>query len=386
MLRLLCKNLSQIRPFSVSTTPPPSLNGAHSRFPQNPGLKSITHIANRSKEEDPSRTTVSYLVNSCGLSSESALKASKRFRIISLENADSVLSLFKNRGFDQTQLDQMITRYPHLLTYDPDKILKPKMEFLKCQVGFSAVKLNELVSLNPQFFNGSLEKRIKPSFDLLKDIVGTNENALLAITRLPSILSLDLRKKMLPKVALLREHGVPVSNISKLITRYSRIITVSDDRFSEVVAELKKMGFVPFRPLYLTALRTMSGMSNSNWERKFEVFKCLGLSEDEILEFFKKFPYCMILSETKMRKGFEFFMKRLGWDPYMILRYPNLIGLSLEKRMLPRYEVMQTLLSNGLVEKDVNWGTIFKLKEKDFLKKFVIKYQGGSSKVKEMRI
>ncbi|KAK1278745.1 hypothetical protein QJS04_geneDACA003569 [Acorus gramineus] len=383
MLRLLCKNLSQTRIFTGSTTTKSSLNGTHSRFLENPSPKSITHLTNRPKKGDPSPTTVSYLVNSCGLSSESALKASKRFRIISVENADSVLSLLKNHGFDQTKLSQMITRFPVILTMDPNKILKPKMEFFLHRVGFSASDLVELVSTSPWIFYGSLERRLNPSFDFLKGVVGSDENAIITISRMPSFLNFDLPKILSSKVALLRGHGMRESDISMYIMRYPRDLSGSHDRFIEVLSELKKMGFDPLSRSYIQALHTMWGLSSSNWQRKCDIYKSLGWSEDELLKLIKKSPVCMRLSETKIRKGAEFFMMHLGWDLSLISKYPQCLGFSLEKRIIPRYTVMQILLSNGLLKKDVNWGKIFNIIEKDFLNKFVNKYEGEAPKLME---
>ncbi|KAK1294288.1 hypothetical protein QJS10_CPA16g01211 [Acorus calamus] len=388
MLRLLCKNLSQTRPFAESTPPPPSLtttksilNGTHSRFLENPSPKSITHLTNRPKKGDPSPTTVSYLINSCGLSPESALKVSVRIK--STEKADSVIAFFKNHGFSQTHITSMITRHPKLLSYDPDKTLKPKMEFFLHKVGFSASHLVELVSTSPQMLDGSLERRLIPSFDFLKGIVGSDENAIAAISRSPQLLRHDLPIILSSKAALLRGNGMRESDISRCIMKYPRDFHVSHDRFIEAVSEIKKIGFDPLSRSYTEALHVMLGMSSSNWQRKCEVYKSLGFSEDELLKIFKKYPVGMQLSETKIRKGMEFFMKCLNWDPSAISKYPVALNLSLEKRIIPRYTVMQMLLSNGLLKKDVNWGAIFMLKEKDFLKKFVNKYQGEAPKLME---
>ncbi|KAK1295462.1 hypothetical protein QJS10_CPA16g01201 [Acorus calamus] len=208
---------------------------------------------------------------------------------------------------------------------------------------------------------------------------------------MPGLLCMDLHKILLPKEALLRKHGVPASVISKWIMKSPRNLTVCDDRFSEVVAELKMMGFDPSRPSYLYALHTMLGVSSSNWKRKCEAYKNLGWSEDELLKLFKKHPFCIAMSETKLRKAMEFLTKCLGWDICTILKNPCCLAFSMEKRMLPRYKVMQMLLSNGLLKKDFCWSTVFGLNEKNFLKKFVNKYQGEAPKLmnaycKEIRV
>ncbi|KAK1295456.1 hypothetical protein QJS10_CPA16g01207 [Acorus calamus] len=167
------------------------------------------------------------------------------------------------------------------------------------------------------------------------------------------------------------------SDISMYIMRYPRDLSGSHDRFIEILSELKKMGFDPSSRSYMNALHTLQ------LARKWEIYKSLGWSEDELLKLIKKSPFFMRLSETKIRKGVEFFMTHLGWDSSVISKYPQCLNFSLEKRIIPRYVVMQMLLSNGLLKKDVNWGKIFSINEKDFLNKFVNKYEGESPKLME---
>ncbi|KAK1277893.1 hypothetical protein QJS04_geneDACA003570 [Acorus gramineus] len=242
MIKLLCKKVTQKRPIIYST--PPSLttaksilNGNHSRFLGNPSPKSITHLAKRSKKGDPSPTTVSYLINSCGLSPESALKVSVHIK--STEKADSVIAFFKKHGFSRTHLTSIITQRPRLLSTDPEKILKPKMEFFLHRVGFSASHLVELVSTRPGILDGSLERRLNPSFDFLKGVVGSIENVITTISRSPLLLNYDIPKKLSSKAALLQGHGMRESDISMYFMRYPHALDGGHDRFVEVVSELK---------------------------------------------------------------------------------------------------------------------------------------------------
>ena len=73
--------------------------------------------------------TVTYLINSCGLSSESAISASEKVQFQSPERPDLVLALLRNYGFSRTQISNLIRKRPILLLYNPENILLPKLEF-----------------------------------------------------------------------------------------------------------------------------------------------------------------------------------------------------------------------------------------------------------------
>ena len=75
-------------------------------------------------------TTVSYLVNSCGLSPESAIAASHKVKFQSVEKSHSVLALLRDYELSETQISNAIKKHPQILVVDANKTLKPKLEFL----------------------------------------------------------------------------------------------------------------------------------------------------------------------------------------------------------------------------------------------------------------
>ncbi|KAK1277282.1 hypothetical protein QJS04_geneDACA003512 [Acorus gramineus] len=319
--------------------------------------------------------TVSYLVNSCGLSTDSALRVSKVFQLKTTENPDSVLSFFKNHGFTDTQIAKMISCRPRLLSSKPNKSLKPKIEFLR-DAGFSTADLTLVLSKNPTILTSSLDNQIVPAYGFLKGILGTRGVVVSTTKRAPYLLHSDLHKMIGPKIVVLRDHGVPDSSISALIKYQPRVfLIVHLDRFSEAITKVKAMDFRPSSSLFYVALGSILSISESHWEEKFELYRSFGWSEDDILSAFKKQPQIMTLSKVKMRKMMNFFLKEPGLGLSIISSWPHLLLFSLEKTIIPRWSVIRVLTSHGILKKDVNVSTIFKSKEKKFLEKYVIKYK-----------
>ncbi|KAK1318224.1 hypothetical protein QJS10_CPB04g00607 [Acorus calamus] len=269
----------------------------------------------------------------------------------------------------------MISCYPQLLSSNLDKTIKPKMDFLR-DVGFSTPDLIFLLSKNPYIFARSLDNRIVPAYGFLKGILGTDEAVILTVKRAQWLLSKDLHNLMGSKIGLLQDHGVPNSRISAFIKRKPRcFLGVHLDRFTEALTKVKAMGFEPSSSFFDVAIGTITGISESHWEEKFELYRSFGWSEDDILSAFKKQPQIMNLSKDKLRKMMDFFSKELGLGLSVVSHYPNLLLLSLEKTVIPRWSVIRVLMSHGILNKDVNFYSICHLKEKEFLEKYVIKYQ-----------
>ncbi|XP_077248882.1 uncharacterized protein LOC143888376 [Tasmannia lanceolata] len=349
-------------------------------FLQNPFLKSISTSSN---PNDQPSFTVSYLVHSYGLSEAAAMLVAKKVRIETAEKPDSVLCLFQNYDFDKTHISKLITKCPSLLLVKPDKTLKPKFEFFR-DLGLSGPNLAKILCSDPYILKRSLKKDIMPSIDFLRSHISTNENIVFALRRSSRLLQLSFLKRMLSNVSTLETHGVPKSGILKLIMTQSRALMVNPDRFSENIMTIKEMGFNPLKSTFIRAVFVMSGISKSTREAKLEVYRSEGWSENEVVFAFKRQPLCMAISEKKIRKVSDHFVNKMGWKPSVLSKNPALLNLSLEKRIHPRCSVMQILMSEGLVNKDLNLVWVLKLTEKDFMKKFVIKNQEKIPKIQRV--
>ncbi|KAK1293595.1 hypothetical protein QJS10_CPB17g01589 [Acorus calamus] len=344
------------------------------RFSQYPSLKSISTTSEGDETSKASDFKVSYFMNSFGLSSNSALKASELVVLKTTENADSVLLLLKNQGFTNAQIAKLVSISPRLVLLNPDKNLKPKIDFLR-GAGFSTPDLTHIISSNPQILNSSLEKRILPAMGFLKGILGSDKDIISTIKNAKWILNSNLNELMRPKIAALQDHGVPAYRVSAMIKRNPSAFLSRSDRFSEALMIVKDMSFDPSSSLFCVALATVVGIDKSIREEKMELYGSFGWSEDDIVSAFKKQPQIMAISKSKIKRMMDFFVKESGCGLSLVSRYPNILLLSLEKRIMPRYSVTRVLISHGLLNRDVNFVTIFMLKEAKFLEKYVIKYQ-----------
>jgi mTERF domain-containing protein len=61
--------------------------------------------------------------------------------------------------------------------------------------------------------------------------------------------------------------------------------------------------------------------------------------------------------------------------PLLISKNPNLLLLSLEKRIIPMCSVLQLLMSKGLIKADTSLVHVWRMTEKFFVEKLVCKYQ-----------
>ncbi|KGN63092.1 uncharacterized protein LOC101219073 [Cucumis sativus] len=327
--------------------------------------------------------TLDYLIHTIGLSKDSALAAAKKIHLKPSSDPDSVLALFNAYGFTPSQTANIFCRQPRLLLADPDKTLKPKFEFLS-KNGISGNFLVDLICREPHILRRSLDKKIVPCFDFLINFFGSTDCivSLFCTTHRTRVLH-TFSEFMAPNIEVLRANGVPDSSIAKLF--WKRPVALSRDVkwFTDIVEKTKERGFNPSSLMFINGLCIVSSMSKDRWLSKLHIFRSYGWSDEQFQSMFLKQPCFMNRSEEGLKRALDFFMNKWDWTREEIYRYPIVLILSFEKRVMPRSSILQHLISKGLIKRK-SLGMALKISEHEFLEKFVMQYLSEDPHLLEM--
>ncbi|CAN8252141.1 unnamed protein product [Cochlearia groenlandica] len=402
---------------------------------QNPSLSfSSATATDLTLEEERRRKsfTVSYLVDSLGLSTKLAESISTKANFDEKTIPDSVLKLLRSYGFADTQISGIIKTYPKLLVENPDKALRAKLHFLKLN-GASSSELTEIVSKVPKILGKRSYVSITGYFDYVKEILQDQE-----------MNTKGIETNRTRNVSVLRELGVPKKLLLNLLISKAKPVS-GKERFEESVKKIIEMGFDPTSPKFVNALYVFYELSESTIEQKvgvykglgfsvsevwlmfkkwpfslkysekkivqtFETLKQFGLSDEEVRTMLKKYPECVGTSEKKIMKscetylglGFtkdeylmimkkhpqcvglasdtvkkkvEFLVKTMGWSLKALASTPIVLGFSLDKYVYPRCNVIRALVSRGLIGDVPAISTVLTSAKVKFLKVFVDKHK-----------
>lgn len=314
---------------------------------------------------------VSYFINSFGFSPQSAQLASRYVYFENSQKPDSVVRVLKDHGFSQTQISNLVRRCPSVLSMDTKKTLLPKLKFFQDK-GISSNDIAKMLTGFPYILRRSLTKQIIPSYDFFKNLFQSDEKVFIALRRFLGILQLDIESNLAPNFEILREHGVPKSHIVTIIGNQPRSLLKTPDRFRKIVEEVKEMGFDPLKSNFVVAVFALGTMTKSTWDKKVDVYKKWGWSEEEVLQAFRRHPGCMMSSEHKIMEIMDILVNKMGLESSLVAKCPSVITFSLKKRIVPRASVIQFLFSKGLLKKDCSLSSYFVIPEHLFLRKFVI--------------
>ncbi|KAJ0975157.1 hypothetical protein J5N97_017122 [Dioscorea zingiberensis] len=108
------------------------------------------------------------------------------------------------------------------------------------------------------------------------------------------------------------------------------------------------MGIPRGSKMFVWALNTLRIITKDKLDGKLGVMKSLGWSEADFLSAFQKSPIFLTVSETMLKKKVDFLVNEAGCKPSELAQNPILLMFSLDKRLIPRYHVMQVLKSKSL--------------------------------------
>ena len=319
-------------------------------------------------------STVDYLTNTLGFARESAVAVAEELNIKTTTRPDLVVQLFKSYGFTPTHIATIVSKHPSLLLADPVKTLAPKLQFFSNN-GVSGSALVHIVSADPVILRRSLQNQIIPCISFLKKVLPTDHKiASLLTAKRGTWVVHKFSEKMVPNIETLRSHGVPESNILRMLILRPRTLSFNTGAFKGILKRVKEMGFDENGLMFIHGVCTLCGMKKAKWESKVSVFRSFGWGEEEVIALFVKQPKFMNSSEARIRKSLDFFMNELHWMPEDISKYPIVLFLSFEKRVVPRSRVLQLLIEKGLVTRR-SMGRALIIPEDQFLKVFMSSYE-----------
>lgn len=312
-------------------------------------LKSLERFSNIASGQNPSPKPpfiVQYLINSCGFSSDEALKASKHLtHIESPSKPDSVLYFLKQSGLGDAHIRNLLSMHPELLRSKVEKTLRPKFRALQ-EMGFSEPELTLLVSNCPSALRSC---NLGPKIEFWRALFGTNEKLLRAITKDQYLLTSNLAKKVLPNVSLLRKCSISDDRIGKMILQVPRFITKNPDSIKDAIERTEALGVPRGSGMFWKVLLTFARISRATFDAKFKFLQSLGWSESEILSAIRQAPSLLGLSQKRIHDSMEFLLKEVGHESSYIASSPVLLLYSLQRRLIPRHHVLRTLNQEKLI-------------------------------------
>ncbi|VVA93740.1 unnamed protein product [Arabis nemorensis] len=180
-------------------------------------------------------------------------------------------------------------------------------------------------------------------------------------------------KALEEKVQVYKRLGFAVGDVWEMFKKWPLSLTHSEKKISLRFETLKKCGLLEDEIFsVLTKFPQCFGASEQKIENSIETFIGLGFSRDEFAMMVKSYPSCIGLSAETVKNKTEFLVKKMKWSLKALVSNPSVFGYSLEKRSVPRCNVIKALMLKSLLASKLPpLSHVLAITDQAFLNKYV---------------
>jgi len=229
--------------------------------------------------------------------------------------------------------------------------------------------IRKVVVRNPKFFIWKSETKLKTMLYFLRTFMKEDDVCKL-IYNYPTIFSMrEHRVKF--AISLLQKMGVEGEFLSFLLAWQPRLFSASEEKVMESFKQAEDLGVKKGSKPFAAAMRAFLGVGRETIDRRLQCLRSLGFLEKQILEISSKTPLILGCSEENLKHHVDFVVNSLGLPLADLVKDATLFTYSVEKRMIPRYRVLEALKSMKMPRTKMSLPNVFQLSEKRFLEKHV---------------
>ncbi|XP_009380832.2 transcription termination factor MTERF15, mitochondrial-like [Musa acuminata AAA Group] len=319
---------------------------------------------------------VEYLVNSCGFSPSEAAKFSKPLaHLRSTEKPDAVLNFMRSQGLGGAVIRKVISWEPNYLCYNVETNIAPKFQFLR-DLGLSESDIVDAILKNHGILLFNVQRSIVPKLEMWETLLGSRELVLKHLKKTTRFFHSSVEKTLHPNLKFLRDEcGIPEERVSVVLRSHPKLISQKPESLRALVARADELGMPRQSRMFVRTLDALHNVSQERFEAKVELMRSFGWSESEFSSAVRKAPTFLCISLDMLRRKVEFFMNVVGYTPSFIASHPNLLLLSLQKTVIPRFRVLEMLNTKGLWTRRGKFSYYVTLSNTKFMEKIVLPYK-----------
>lgn len=284
------------------------------------------------------------------------LLRTKTFRAVTFENFAAVFNVCKVFFARGECAGNVLANVPGALLQSVEHLERKFKHFDDFQVGKEVLLRHCRILILK-------EDRIQKSLSFLQDIglSGTSRNRV--IRRLPRVLGYSVENTMQPIVEYLEKRGMDRKTLVCTIVRNPPILGVSiSNNLARRFDTLSRLG-----------LTTQASCKAIGYFISCP-FRCIrsridnlinqGFSDDDVSLLIGSFPRIMTIPEETIKKKVDYVVNVGSRDLKEIVRFPQCLSYSLEKRIIPRFSILKDM---GLLSR-YSMSRILPPKEEDFMR------------------
>jgi mTERF domain-containing protein, mitochondrial len=320
---------------------------------------------------NPPFAAVDYLIRSCGLPSEVAIRASKKIQHLkSIDKPDAVLWFLRRAGISESNIQTAVSRKPRILCSSVEKSLTPNVAKLQ-DIGLSIEDISGIISRSPELFCFN----IVPKIDFWMEALGSVKFVSVILKAGASVLRNNLEKVVRPNLSFLQEKfGLSPCQIVRLVTCAPRLMSCNPETLKIRAKKAEDLGAACSQGTLTYAL-FIANVNEHIIDARLNYLTSVGFSREDVNCMICRAPFVLRIAEELIGRKVQFLINEARCDRLHIVQNPALLTYSLEKRLIPRNLIWKLLKSKELPAANIQFVSFLVSSENNFVKKYVVPFE-----------
>ncbi|CAL9200021.1 transcription termination factor MTERF15, mitochondrial-like [Musa acuminata AAA Group] len=281
----------------------------------------------------------------------------------------------RSQGLGGAAIRKVISSEPNYLCYNVETNIAPKFQFLR-DSGLSESDIVDVILKNVVILLLDVHRSLVPKLEMWESLLGSRELVLKHLKKTRWFFFSSVEKKLHPNLKFLRDEcGIPEERVYVVLRSHPQLISQKPESLRALVARADELGMPRQSRMFVRTLDALHNVSRERFEAKVELMRSFGWSESEFSSAVRKAPTFLCISLDMLRRKVEFFINVVGYTPSFIASQPSILLYSLQKRVIPRFRVLEMLNTKGLWTRQGTCLSYVKLSNAKFREKIVLPYK-----------
>ncbi|KAK6121589.1 hypothetical protein DH2020_044669 [Rehmannia glutinosa] len=250
------------------------------------------------------------------------------------------------RGLDVEKQDigYVLMKYPELLGFKLEGTMSTSVAYL-ISIGVNPRDIGPMVTQYPYILGMRVGTMIKPLVDYLVSLGLPKKILARMFEKRAYILGYDLKETVKPNVDCLISFGIRKEVIASVIAQYPQIIGLplkaklsSQQYFFNLKLKIDPDGFARV----IERMPQIVSLNQNVIMKPVDFLLGRGISSDDVAKMVVKCPQLVALQVGLMKNSYYFFKSEMGRPVKEIVEFPDYFTYSLESRIKPRYQRLQS--------------------------------------------
>ncbi|XP_065853407.1 transcription termination factor MTERF4, chloroplastic [Euphorbia lathyris] len=259
------------------------------------------------------------------------------------------------RGLDVEKQDMgyVLQKYPQLLGFKPEGTISTSVGYL-VSIGVNPRDIGPMVTQFPFLLGMRVGTMIKPLIDYLLSLGLPKLIVARMLEKRPYILGYDLEETVKPNVDCLTSFGITKKSLPSVIAQYPQIIGLplkaklsSQQYFFNLKLKIDPEGFAQV----IEHMPQIVSLNQHVIMKPISFLLARGIPSEDVAKMVVKCPQLVALPVLLMKNSYYFYKTEMGRPLKELVDFPEYFTYSLESRIKPRYQRLQ---SKG-IRCSLNW-------------------------------